>query len=277
MLLEVQKLLLKDNLKFLRKRQHFTQENLAKKLGMSREKYKAIETGNTVNPPIEDLVRLSRYFRLNMESLLLTDLTRLSEANFQELEIGSDVYLTGKNIRVLAISVDLQNKENVEYVPVKARAGYTAGCGNPEYLAELPKFNIPNLPAGYTFRMFPTVGDSMLPIPEGSDILASYVQNWKSLKDQTPCVVILKNEQEFVFKLVSLRDNGTTLLLQSFNKSYVDYSVDIFEVVEIWKYYSFHSKALPEFSTDLQHILAEIKKLEKHVTNGILRKQQNYV
>lgn len=277
MSLQAQELLLKENLRFLRKRKGITQESLASSLGMSRDKYKAIETGHTVNPPIEDLVRLSRFFRLNMESLLLTDLTQLSEANFQDLEAGSDVYLSGKNIRVLAISVDPQNKENVEYIPVKARAGYRAGHSNPEYLAALPKFNIPNLPEGYTFRMFPTAGDSMLPIPEGSDILASYVQNWKSVKDKTPCIVILNGEQDFVFKLVSFRNNGKTLLLQSFNKSYADYSVDISEVVEIWQYYSFHSKALPEFSTDLQHILAEIKKLEKHVVNGSLRKLKNYV
>lgn len=52
--------------------------------------------------------------------------------------------------------------------------------------------------SGGTCRMFPTTGDSMLPIPEGSDVVAGYVQ-------------------DFVFKQVSLQKNGT-VLLRSLNK-----------------------------------------------------------
>ncbi|GGB98115.1 hypothetical protein GCM10011325_26810 [Dyadobacter sediminis] len=57
---------------------------------------------------------------------------------------------------------------------------------DPQYLAELPKFNIPGLPSGI-FRMFPTTGDSMLPFPERSEILVCYVQYWKQLKPATFC------------------------------------------------------------------------------------------
>lgn len=56
-----------------------------------------------------------------------------------------------------------------------------------------------NLLWGGTYRMFPTTGDSMLPIPEGSDVVARYVQDWKTLKPDRHCIVILKGEQDFVF------------------------------------------------------------------------------
>src|SRR5690606_30690262 len=91
------------------------------------------------------------------------------------------------------------------------------------------------LPADGTYRMFPTVGDSMLPIPEGSDVVARYVQDWKSLKPDTLCIVILKNEQDFVFKQVSMQKEGT-LLLRSLNGNYRPYTVHVDEVLEIWQY-----------------------------------------
>ncbi|MNR31246.1 hypothetical protein D3C85_1487450 [compost metagenome] len=77
----------------------------------------------------------------------------------------------GGNLRVLAITVDRDNKENTEHVPVKAQGGYRAGHNDPEFIVTLPKFNFPNLPKGGSYRMFPTSGDSMLPIPEGSDVI----------------------------------------------------------------------------------------------------------
>ncbi|TKT84722.1 XRE family transcriptional regulator [Dyadobacter frigoris] len=263
--MEAQEIFLKENLKFLRQRKKLTQESLAEALDMSRVKLKAIETGTTANPAVQDIVLISRYFKIATDTFLLVNLAKLGELKLRELEAGSDVYLTGKNIRVVAITINPDSKENVEYVPIKAKAGYRAGHTDPEYLAALPKFNIPNLPSGYTYRMFPTSGDSMLPIPEGSDILARYVQNWKDLKAATLCIVILVGDQEFVFKQVTITPDG--LLLHSMNKLYEDYTVDFSDVLEIWEYYSFHSKQLPEAMTDLTTVIREIRKLEVKITS----------
>lgn len=262
--MEAQEIFLKENLKFLRQRKKLTQEALAELLDMSRVKLKAIETGTTVNPSISDVILIARYFKLATDTLLTVNLAKLGELKLRELESGSDVYLTGKNLRVLAITQTQDSKENVEYVPIKAKAGYRAGHADPDYLAALPKFNIPNLPSGHTYRMFPTSGDSMLPIPEDSDILARYVQDWLSLKPATLCIVILIGDQEFVFKQVTVTDEG--LLLHSLNKLYEDYLVAFSDVLEIWEYYSFHSKKLPEELTDLTQVIREIRKLETKIT-----------
>lgn len=258
--MEEQKIFLSENLRWLRNRRSLTQQDLSEKLGMSRVKLHAIESGKTLNPLIADVVKLARYFKLATDTLLTVDLSRLGELKLRELESGSDVYLTGKNIRVLAITQNPDSTENVEYIPIKAKAGYRAGYADPEYLAALPKFNIPNLPTGYTFRMFPTSGDSMIPVPEDSEILARYVQDWKHLKPATLCIVILKGEQDFVFKAVTILPEG--LLLHSLNKLYEDYLVEFGDVLEIWEYYSFHSRRLPEQITDLTHVIREIRKLE---------------
>lgn len=261
--MNAQEIFLSDNLKFLRKRKKLTQEELAQDMGMSRDKLKAIENGKTVNPTLDDVIRFSRLFKMAADTLLTVNLSKLGELKLQELESGSDVYQTGTKLRVLAITTNSEDKENIEYISVKAKAGYRAGYSDPEYLAKLPKFNVPNLPSG-SFRMFPTVGDSMLSIPEGSEIIARYVQDWKGLKPKTLCIVILNGEQDFVFKEVSWE--GTELLLSSLNKLYESYMVEISEVIEIWEYYSFHSRDLPEAPGDLGQVIREIRKLEEKIS-----------
>jgi transcriptional regulator with XRE-family HTH domain len=252
------------NIKYLRVRQKLSQETLSEKLGITRVKLNAHESGRTANPTIDDLINFSEFFRMSIDSLLKIDLTKLSEQKMKDLEEGSELFMKGSNIRVLAITVDKDEKENIEYVPVKAKAGYRSGYSDPEFLATLPKFNLPNLPKNGTFRMFPTVGDSMLPIPEGSDIITRYIQDWTKVKAETPCIVILKGEQDFVFKQVTINKDGT-MVLQSFNKQYFAYTVHISEVLELWEYYSFHSRQLPEPQTDMQQLMKMLQDMQMEI------------
>ena len=41
--------------------------------------------------------------------------------------------------------VDSKNRDNIELVPVKAKAGYTAGYNDPEFISSLPTFQLPFL------------------------------------------------------------------------------------------------------------------------------------
>lgn len=251
-----------SNVKFLRIRQKLTQENLAKELGMSRSKLNCIEIGQTKSPSIEDMLKFSSVFKFSIDTMIRIDLSKLGELKLRELEAGNDVYIKGGNLRVLAITVDEQNNENVEYVPIKARAGYAAGYNDPEFIASLPKYSLPNLPKQGTFRIFPTVGDSMLPIPEGSEVVGQYVEDWQSIKKGTACILILKNQQDFVFKLVDgLSDKK--FLLKSLNSLYEPYEVGVEEVLEIWKFHSFNSKKIPQ--TDWHDLLKEVKRLENKI------------
>jgi transcriptional regulator with XRE-family HTH domain len=250
-----------SNVKFLRIRQKFTQESLAKELKMTRSKLNCIEIGQTKSPSIEDMLKFSSFFKMSLDTLIKIDLSKLGELRIRDLEAGNDVFIRGGNLRVLAITVDKEDNENVEYVPIKARAGYQAGYTDPEFIASLPKFSVPGLPKSGTFRIFPTIGDSMLPIPEGSDVVAQYVEDWSSLKPQTLCIVILKNVQDFVFKMLSLKENGV-FLLESLNKTYAPYEVAVNEVLEIWKFHSYQSKEIPEGVGDLAVLMREIREIK---------------
>lgn len=260
-----QRIFFAGNIKFLRERKRMSQEALASILGLTRAKLAAIEAGNTKSPQPEDYLNFSEFFKISIDTLLKIDLLKLSELKLRELEAGNDVYIRGGNLRVLAISVDRSNNENVEYVPVKAKAGYMAGYNDPEFIAGLPKYSLPNLPSRGTFRIFPSTGDSMLPVPEGSDIIAQYVPDWTIIKPDTPCVVILKGQQDFVFKMTTVNTDGT-ILLKSLNPEYQPYTVEAADVMEIWRFYAYTSRKFPDARPEMTTILSAIKKLEEKVS-----------
>ncbi len=257
-----QKIFFGINLKFLRERKKLSQERLSETLNISRAKLAALESGFTKAPQPVDYLNVSNYFKISIDSLLKVDLSKLGELKLRELQAGNDIYLKGGNIRVLAISVDKTNTEQTEYVPVKAKAGYSdGGYSDPEYIAELPKYKLPHIPAQGTFRIFPISGDSMLPIPDGADITGQFVADWTLLKPGTPAIVILKGQQDFVFKLMTFQEDGR-VLLQSLNNAYAPYTVEADAVLEVWKFYAYTSKEMPEAVTDLGMVLQEIRELK---------------
>src|SRR6185369_16994492 len=124
----------------------------------------------------------------------------LSEAQLHELETGHDSYIKGTKLRVLATTVDNENRENIEFVNIKAKAGYTAGYNDPEYISGLPTFQLPFLSPDRKYRTFQIDGDSMLPIPDKSYITAEYLTNWNDLKDGH-AYIILTMDDGIVFKI----------------------------------------------------------------------------
>lgn len=238
------------NLKLLRTRQKISQQHLSDLLGLNRNKITAQESGKTRNPRMEDLVLISGYFKIDIDLMVKTDLSQLPEGQLIELEAGNKIDLTGRHIRILPITVDHSNEENMEFVPARAKAGYRSGFSDPAFISALPKFTLPDLPRGKTIRMFPISGDSMEPIPDGSHIIAQYLQDWSHLKNNTACVLVLKGgEEEIVFKVVGnhIKQTGT-LSLHSLNSQYETTVVNIDEVLEIWTFIGYLSKQLPELN-----------------------------
>ncbi len=236
-----------ENLRFLRNRRQLSQNQLAEDLKISRAKLNAHENGLSRNPPLEDLIRFADYFKMSLDTLLRINLSRLGELKVRELEAGNDVYLTGRQIRVLATTVDKQNNENVELVPIKAKAGYLAGYNDPQFISKLPRFSIPDLPSGKTYRLFPIKGESMLPVPEDSIVIASYIQDMLAIKKDTPCIVVVKG-QDIAFKLVDISHVQMTgkMWLKSLNVRFAPYEVDVADVLEVWQFYGYLSKTIPE-------------------------------
>lgn len=261
--MEKQKNFFPSNIRFLRSRLKMTQQELADKLCVTRSKLNALESGQTKTPSPDDFIRFSEFFQVSIDTLIRIDLSKLGELKIRELQAGNDVYIKGGNLRILAISVDKSNNEQVEYIPLKAKAGYIAGYNDPEFIASLPKYSLPNLSKDGTFRIFPSTGDSMLPIPENSDIIARYVTDWRNIKAGTPCIVILKSHQDIVFKLVSIQMQH--VLLESLNNLFAPYTVPLDDVLEIWKFHAYTSRDIPESESDLKQLTRTVKELQSAI------------
>ena len=221
------------NLKFLRG--ELSQQELGKAIGFSRSDINNYERNNSY-PPVEKLLHLSGHFKFNINALLTVDFEKLSSSQLEALKTN---YLTkGGGLQVLAITVDANNKNNIDLVGVKARAGYMAGYGDREFIAGLPKFQLPQpiLSKDRTYRAFQIDGDSMLPIRDRSWIACHFVEDWNDIKNGQGYVIITQ-EEGLVFKRVysQIKEKGT-LLLVSLNPIYEPYEIHIRDIQEVWKF-----------------------------------------
>ena len=266
------KLFFHSNIRFLRERKRMSQEEVAKQLNLSRNKLQALESGKTINPAIVDIVCFSEYFNVSLDNLLKIDLTQVTELRVQEYESRSNSDLSGKELRVIVTTVNINGKQNIEHVPVRAKAGYLAGYGDSEYISKLPVFSLPNMPKDKKLRSFPSEGDSMYPFPENAIIVGEYVDDWFSLKSDVPCIAVTKNEG-IVFKLVTCNINeARSLLLKSLNPAYKPYSVPVNDVCEIWKYRSYISNGMPHTNVSIDDIAEVITAMHNDVKTLMNRK-----
>jgi transcriptional regulator with XRE-family HTH domain len=218
------------NIKFLRKQKGWTQEQFATELDIKRSLIGSYEEGRA-KPNYDVLANIAKIFKHSIDNLITKDL-RLTERVPLFTEDQMDI--AGKHLRVLAITVDKAENENIEMVPVKAAAGYLNGYADPTFIKELNRFRLPFLPAG-TYRAFEIKGDSMLPLQPGSVVIGEYVDNWKNIKDGLTYVVLSKHDGIVYKRLFNQVEENGTLILRSDNTAYPAYPIKIEEVLEIWK------------------------------------------
>src|SRR6187399_3690071 len=96
------------NLKFLRTQKGLTQKQLAEKLGLKQAAIGAYEE-ERATPPLASLLDIVKIFNVNLDALVNQDLSKSTEQSRKGTPFGK-----GKD--VLAITVDSNNKENVELV-----------------------------------------------------------------------------------------------------------------------------------------------------------------
>lgn len=204
-------------LRTYRKQKGVTQAVLAEALGLNRPVIGAYEEGRA-EPKLEVLRRMAEYFEITVD------------------ELTSGVApVINSGLRVLPIVVDGQsNIERVPLVPAKAAAGYLSGFQDPEFIGQLPVFEMPfrELARERTYRMFQIEGDSMLPVPSGSYIISDYVESLAQIRNGEPYIVVSESEG-IVFKRIF--KDGAKLNLISDNPVFEPYSIPLADVKEVWK------------------------------------------
>lgn len=245
-----------QNLKYLRKLRGWTQEEFATKLNIKRSLIGAYEE-ERADPRLEVLEIVADIFKLTLDELLLKDLSNTS---------GS---FLAKRRQQKMLSAD---RNVIHFVPVKAAAGYLASYADTEFIDELNTFTLPMLSGG-TYRAFEIIGDSMLPTPSGSIIVAEKIEGPNDIKNDHAYIVVSRNEG-IVYKRVEKNNRSKNkLTLVSDNPQFQPYQVNTEDIVELWHAEMVLSKVTQQQRWDVNSLANMVNNLQSQVSS--LKKKMN--
>jgi transcriptional regulator with XRE-family HTH domain len=244
------------NLKYLRKLRGWTQEEFASKLKIKRSLLGAYEE-ERADPRIEVLEIVSGIFKISLDELLLKDLANVKASSYLEKR---------RQMKMAANSAEIQ------FVPVKAAAGYLAGYADPEFIDELNTFTLPMLAPG-SYRAFEIVGDSMLPTQSGSVIVGERIESLDDVKNSNTYIVVSKNEGIVYKRVLKNNRSKNKVTLISDNPLYEPYQVNSDEIVELWEAQMILSKANVQQRWDVNQLASLVNNLQEQVSS--LKKKMN--
>ncbi|MEM6525116.1 MAG: helix-turn-helix domain-containing protein [Bacteroidota bacterium] len=230
--------LISENIKYLRKKLGLTQGQFAEHIGIKRSLVGAYEEARA-DPRISNLIKMAELFGTSVDILINKNVMKLSDS-----ELKTDTLTRGKE--VLAITVNSDGRENIELVPQKAAAGYLNGYADPEYIKELPRFQLPVLPGNSTYRAFEITGDSMLPILPGTVIIGEFVEDIRDIKNGKTYVLVSRSEGVVYKRVFNYISDTGKLFLVSDNRQYSPYQMDAEDVLEVWASKAYLSLQFPD-------------------------------
>jgi transcriptional regulator with XRE-family HTH domain len=227
---------LNENIRILRKRLSLTQDQFAQRLGIKRSLVGAYEEGRA-EPRLELLQKMAEMFSITVDELIGQDYTTG--------DVPQPSYKRSKEVRI--VTVDSMQRENIEFVPVKAAAGYLNGFADTEYVKELPHFHLPMLKQG-SYRAFEISGDSMLPLMPGTIVVGELVEDLHRIKSGKTYVLVTQREGIVYKRVFNYLDENGTLFLVSDNRQYAPYQINGVDVMEAWQAKAYISVQFPDVS-----------------------------
>jgi transcriptional regulator with XRE-family HTH domain len=247
-----------SNIKFLRKKKGLTQQQFADQVGIKRSLVGAYEE-ERAEPKYELLKQLAIFFDVSIDDFI----NETIDEKWAPKPKGNPA-----NLRVLSISVDKDDNENIELVPMKASAGYLNGYADPEFVAQLPKFYLPMFKQG-TYRAFEIKGDSMLPLQSGTIIIGEYQENWADVKVGETYVFITKSDGVVYKRAGNKYKEGRKMKLISDNTVYEPYEVDAEDLLEVWKAKAYISTNLPQPTPEptMESLTSMMAQMQRSIAN----------
>lgn len=215
--------ILSDNMRFLRARLELSQQKVADHLKITRGRYAKYEDGHS-EPPIQILIRISRFFNTSIDVLVAVDVRKYRPEELLKLP---------DNRVVLPIMVDSAGENKIEIIPQKAKMGYLAGYTDPGYIESLQHIALPFLGNG-KYRAFPADGDSMPPFKDGTFIVGKYLEGTADLRVHKTYIFITRSEGIVYKRLRSVTEEQITV--SSDNNFYPPYDIHLLDILEIWEY-----------------------------------------
>lgn len=226
------------------------------KLNIKRSLLGAYEE-ERAEPRIDVMEVVSDTFKLSLDDLLRKDLSETK---------GS--YLVKRRQQKLMSENNL-----IQFVPVKAAAGYLAGYADQEFLDELNTFTLPMLGAGQ-YRAFEIVGDSMMPTPSGSIIVGEKVENnLDHLRNNQAYIVVSRHEGIVYKRIVKNNRAKNKLTLVSDNPAYQPYQVNAEDILELWQAQMVISRVSQQPAWDMNQLASLVNNLQEQVST--LKKRMN--
>lgn len=238
------------NLIALREKKGETQVETASALNLSRSTYANYESELSL-PKIDVLGKITGHFGVTVDMLLFSDLTNVhlntgdkAPKKVQSVQpiVQPSVHLKGKKEAnapgihqgmPAVVTVDTSGRDNVVFVPVKARAGYLLGYGDGDYISTLPAYSIPGL-HGATYRAFEVDGHSMFNTLHDHDVVIAKWATSADFRDDRVFVIVTKTDGMLVKRCI-FRDGK--IIAKSDNNHKGEYPtivLELAEVAEIW-------------------------------------------
>lgn len=243
------------NLKYLRKLRGWTQEDFANRIKIKRSLLGAYEE-ERAEPRLEVLELVSEIFKVSLDELFLKDLSETK---------GS--YIAKRRAQKLAAEPTV-----IQFVPVKAAAGYLAGYADPDFIDELNTFTLPMLAPGQ-YRAFEIIGDSMLPTPSGSVIVGEKLEDLDEVKNSNTYIVISRQEGIVYKRIMKSPKAKSKVTLVSDNPMYQPYQVDASDIVEVWQAQMILTRANQQQRWDVNQLASIVTNLQEQVSS--LKKKMN--
>lgn len=243
------------NLKYLRKLRGWTQEDFANRIKIKRSLLGAYEE-ERAEPRLEVLELVSEIFKVSLDELFLKDLSETK---------GS--YIAKRRAQKLVAEPMV-----IQFVPVKAAAGYLAGYADPDFIDELNTFTLPMLAPGQ-YRAFEIIGDSMLPTPSGSVIVGEKVEDLDEVKNSNTYIVISRQEGIVYKRIMKSPKAKSKVTLVSDNPMYQPYQVEASDIVEVWQAQMILTRANQQQRWDVNQLASIVTNLQEQVSS--LKKKMN--
>jgi phage repressor protein C with HTH and peptisase S24 domain len=153
-------------------------------------------------------------------------------------------------------------KGNILLVPVKARAGYLAGYGDPEYIEKLEYYSIPGCRHG-NYRMFEIEGDSMYPsLKDGDYAIGRAVTDCCQVKSGTIYIIVCREEGIVIKRVLNGHKLKGVIILNSDNEDKQLYPPIVIQgtaILECWELY----KVITDPTVQEDPLVGRLNKIEK--------------
>ena len=270
---------IKERVLYISESKGITREKFFEDLGITYGNFKGKAKEKALSSDVLAKI-ITKYPEISSEWLLTGNGEMLKSEGATEViktprvEVIAPIKVEGRSLmpKVIVLKDEDVEEERIPLVPVMAQAGYLQGYDDPQYIKELPMYNLPGMRNG-TFRIFQVEGLSMYPtLQSGSYVVGQFVEDWEHISDNRIYVVV-STEGVIVKRVLNRIEKYGSLYCKSDNRIFPHINVRLKDVKEIWEckmHLSFdfldpvpEYQKIADLEADVQFLKQRVEQLEE--------------